>query len=132
MVWGCFSAAGVGPLHLIEGTMNAKIHVRILERYLKRAKREIRLPRSFIFQQDNDPKHTARKTRDWFTKRNRHVLKWPANSPDLNPRENLWVLLNRKRKLFKLSRGAPLFDVLKTAWQMEHLDELLNNLLVRS
>ncbi len=43
----------------------------------------------FIFQQILAPAHTARGTKSWFNGHGVGVLDWPANSPDLNPIENL-------------------------------------------
>ncbi len=43
----------------------------------------------FIFQQDLAPAHTAKSTKSWLNDHGVSVLDWPANSPDLNPRESM-------------------------------------------
>ena len=63
MLWGCFSSAGPGELEIIEGRMNSEMYRGILERCLVKSAENLNLPRGWIFQQDNDPKHTARATR---------------------------------------------------------------------
>ena len=57
---------------------------------------------AFVFQQDNDPCHSAAKgvIQAWNSKRGGGVVDllpgWPGNSPDLSPIENVWAWVDRK------------------------------------
>ena len=58
----------------------------ILEENLLESAKDLRLEQRFTFQQDNEPKHTARATMEWFRSKHIPVLEWPSQSPDINLR----------------------------------------------
>jgi hypothetical protein len=63
---GIFSSAGTGKLVRIEGMMDGAKYRKILEGNLFQSSRDLRLGRRFKFKQDNDRKHTAKATLEWF------------------------------------------------------------------
>ena len=85
MVWGAFSATGVGILHRIEGIMNKEIYNDLLANVMLPSADILFGRENWIFQQDNDPKHTAKINKDFLIENEVPTLPWPAQSPDLNP-----------------------------------------------
>ena len=60
MLWGCFSAKGTGRLYRIEGRIP---YWEILGDNLLPSVRALKMGRGWVFQHDNDPKHTAKATK---------------------------------------------------------------------
>ena len=73
-----------------------------------------------IYQQDNVKCHTTGSVLAWFEEHQDEftVLPWQANSPDLNPIENLWDHLDRVvRAMDPQSRNlTQLTTALESAW----------------
>ncbi len=86
MVWAAVSSAGVGPLCFLKSSPD--IYQEILEHFMLLSADKLYGDADFIFQQDLTPAHTAKGTKSWFNDHGVTALDWPANSPDLNPRES--------------------------------------------
>uniref|UniRef100_A0AAZ3SAE9 Transposase Tc1-like domain-containing protein n=1 Tax=Oncorhynchus tshawytscha TaxID=74940 RepID=A0AAZ3SAE9_ONCTS len=62
ILWGCFLEAETGILFRIKEKMNGGMYREILDENLLQNAQDLRLGRRCAFQQDNNPKHTAKTT----------------------------------------------------------------------
>jgi DDE superfamily endonuclease/Transposase len=116
MVWGCFSWFRVGCLHRIEGIMKKEQYNKILEAQLLPSAQKLYPDGNWIFQQDNEPKHTAKLNKQWIEVNKVVSLDWPAQSPALNPVDNLWSILDAQLDNREPNNQEEVFQVLTDAW----------------
>ncbi|KAL0172316.1 hypothetical protein M9458_032627, partial [Cirrhinus mrigala] len=105
MVWGAMSAA-----------VNAASYQEILEHFRLPSAEKLYGDEDFIFQHDLAPAHSAKTTGKWFTDHGITVLNWPANSPDLNPIENLWDIVKRKLRDARPNTLDELKAAIEASW----------------
>ncbi|KAK3568377.1 hypothetical protein QTP86_005584 [Hemibagrus guttatus] len=77
---------------------------------------DLKLKRTWVLQQDNDPEHTSKSTSEWLKKNKMKTLEWSSQSPDLNPIEILWHDLKKVVHARKPSNVAELQQFCKDEW----------------
>ncbi len=96
-------------------TVNAAIYQEILEHFTLPSADKLYGYADFIFQQDLAPAHTAKGTKSWFNDHGVTVLDWLANSPELNPIDNLWGIVKRKMRDTRPNNADDLKAAIKAA-----------------
>lgn len=89
-IWGGISKRGATSCVIFTNTMDAERYTRILQAGLLPFIASHFPDGNFRFQQDNDPKHTSRRAKEFFENNNINWWRTPAESPDLNPIERVW------------------------------------------
>lgn len=114
-VWAGITWFGPTPICIFEGIMNGPLYVQIIERtlipYIRNEMPDHR------FMQDNDPKHTSNLAKKFLEDNGIEWWKTPAESPDLNPIENLWHELKEfVRREVKPKTKQELIDGILQFW----------------
>lgn len=98
----------VRELQFIEGTMNPNIPKQSMIPCLQKQ------GWMAVFQHDNDAKKTPKMTNALLNKQRMKVMEWPSMSPDLNPIEHLWDILQWR---VEVSNIHHLCDVVMKEWK---------------
>ena len=132
-VWAAFSSRGRTPLVRIDGTLDRHKYQKILEEELiPFISTNYETDEHIVYQQDSCGPHRAKSISSYLDAKGIEVMKWPPQSPDLNPIENAWSVLKyklRARPKFP-TNATDLFNTLQTEWS--NLPDSLFLKLVRS
>ena len=115
MVWAAFSWHVGGPNVKIDGKIDQHFYNDVITSHTIPFAYE-NLPLLWTFMHDNDPKHTSRTVKKCLDEENVKVLKWPPQSPDLNPIENLWNDIDKHIQAVKPKNLRELWDETQNAW----------------
>lgn len=117
MIWGCMSGYGLGHLYRCTGSMNQHQYIDVLQNTMfPSASALFGQLNSFFFQHDNAPCHKAKTVTDFLRRNQVAVLDWPAQSPDMNPIENLWSVMAKNIEGKRPSNLDSLWLILQDAW----------------
>ena len=115
-VWAGISKRERTGICTFEGIMNAELFIDILDKTLLPFIEQVYLERH-KFMQDNDPKHLSNMTKLWLQNKSVNWWKTPAESPNLNPIENLWYELKEYiRREIKPKIKEELIDGIQQFW----------------
>jgi transposase len=132
MVWGSFFSNTKGPLKIFPpGQRKAADFIEnIYKPSLIPFLNQVNPNQHLILMEDNAPVHTARISRKFLKSKGIKKISWPAQSPDLNPIENVWLILKRNIQDFYQPKNVPeMPQAIQQAWEdlptsiLDHLIE---------
>lgn len=117
-VWGGISGFGVTDIKLYTENMNGNLYCDVLQHQLKSSMARIPKNTKVFFQHDLAPWHTSKIVQEKISKLKLNVLNWAPKSPDLNPIEMLWSILDKKLGSKPMYSKIALIDRLQEEWNL--------------
>ena len=88
-VWAGISKKGATSICIFDSIIDSTLYISILKEFLVPFINS-KFTSGYCFQQDNDPKHTSRLSRQFYEDAEINWWPTPASSPDINPIKCVW------------------------------------------
>jgi hypothetical protein len=116
--WGGIGKHFKARLYFFKQNLNSDLYCKILKSRLSNVQKYRAAKRKPVLVQDNDPKHRSIKTTELLEKLAPNRIKdYPVNSPDFNPLENIWAILQNSISQKKITNIPALRRHLTEAWK---------------
>ena len=119
MVWGAITSTTKSPMVLLPaGERTAADFVRnVYEEVLGDFWQHHPNPDEYVLMEDGAPVHKTNLPKNWLDQIGLTKLEWPANSPDLNPIENLWFICKSRVQVHERSTNQiEHFKLIERVW----------------
>jgi len=132
--WAGVSFRGKTKIFVFTENLTALLYERIIKDYLVPSLKlnNRRLPKPWLVQQDNDPKHNSKLCVAAMGRAQIERVPQPPQSPDLNPIENVWKTLKERVYRHKPKTVKDLRRWVVAEWDLLNFDDFRPHILSMS
>ena len=119
------SVTGRSEIFVFEENMNSQLFLKILRQTIIPFGKDLHGSKWELIM-DNDPKHTSKKVKEFLHENQVTCPKIPARSPDMNPLENVWAMLDDELKKLCHNTKDSLRRAIISAWTKIDQEKIKN------